>query len=111
MTTRKIEVYNNSYFSMPLWEDCVVRDGLDNQRPAIRNGFFSESVPPRIYWVHRCLPTILSILYNKWVYDPETKQYIRYQETDDIRNDKPEKYDVLMDQVTGEASTPPMLCS
>src|ERR1051325_6802473 len=43
MKSRHIEVYNNSYFRMLLWPDCMARDGLDNQRQAIRNGFFNEN--------------------------------------------------------------------
>jgi hypothetical protein len=38
--------------------------------------------------------------YNYWEYVPETKHYLRYQETDDIRNDKPESYQPLIDAST-----------
>ncbi len=92
MTTRQIEVYNNSYFRMPLWEDCVIKNGLDNQRQAIRNGFFSEAAPSSELLGIQMFTYYSVDSYSKWSYDPETKQYIRYQETDDIRNDKPEKY-------------------
>ena len=103
MPSRTIEDYNNSYFNTVLWEDCVVRDGLENLRPSIRSGFFSE-VPP-----HSDLPgtqmfTYYSVdSYNYWLYRPETQQYVRYQEIDDTRNDKPESYDVLMDAATATA--------
>jgi DUF3048 family protein len=102
MPTRKIEVYNNSYFRMPLWEDCVIKNELDNQRQAIRNGFFSESVPLPDLLGTQLFTYYSADSYNKWVYDRDTKQYMRYQETDDIRNDKPEKFQPLVDQVTGE---------
>jgi hypothetical protein len=101
MTSRHIEVYNNSYFRMPLWEDCVLEDGLENKRQAIRNGFFSESVPSSELLGLQMYTYYSADSYNYWVYDPPTKQYLRYQETADIRNDKPEKYDPLTDQVTG----------
>jgi hypothetical protein len=87
---------------MPLWEDCVIKNGLDNQRQAIRNGFFSESVPIPDLVGTQLFTYYSADSYNKWVYDRDTKQYIRYQETDDIRNDKPEKFQLLVDQVTGE---------
>jgi hypothetical protein len=101
METRDIEVYNNSYFNTILWEDCVVKNGLENERQAIRNGFFSEGI------LSAGLPGIQMYTYysvdsyNYWLYDSETKQYVRYQETDDFRNGKPEVYDVLIDAVTG----------
>jgi hypothetical protein len=103
MTSRHIEVYNNSYFRMPLWEDCVMKNGLENQRQAIRNGLFSESVPSSDLLGTQMFTYYSADSYNYWQYDPETKQYIRYQEIDDTRNDKPEKYDRLIDQMTGNA--------
>jgi len=103
MPSRKIEDYNNSYFNTVLWEDCVVRDGLENQRPSIRSGFFSE-LPPQPDLPGIQMFTYYSVdSYNYWLYRPETQQYVRYQELDDTRNDKPESYDVLMDVVTATA--------
>jgi len=102
MIARHIEVYNNSYFRMPLWEDCVIKNGLDNGRQAIRNGFFNDSAPFSNLLGTQLFTYYSADSYSKWLYDPETKQYLRYQETDDVRNDKPEKYEALVDQVTGE---------
>src|SRR6266542_341356 len=103
MPSRHIEVYNNSYFNTNLWEDCVIQDGLENQRQAIRNGFFSESVPSSDLLGTQMFTYYSADSYNYWLYRPETQQYVRYQETDDTRNDNPEKYDVLMDAVTATA--------
>jgi hypothetical protein len=103
METRKIEVYNNSYFDTIKWKDCIVKEGLENRRQGIRLGFFNEDAP---------LPELLGLQmftsysvdsYNYWIYEPSIKQYIRYQERSDVRNDKPESYDLLIDAVTGEA--------
>jgi len=103
MPSRNIEAYNNSYFNTILWEDCVVRDGLENMRPYIRSGFFSE-VPPQSELLGTQMFTYYSVdSYNYWLYRPETQQYVRYQEIADTRNDKPESYDVLMDAVTATA--------
>jgi hypothetical protein len=101
-TERDIEAYNNSYFNTLLWEDCVARDGLENERQAIRNGFFSESLFSTQLRGTRMYTYYSADSYNYWLYDPETKQYRRYQEISDNRNDKPESYDVLTDAVTGE---------
>jgi Protein of unknown function (DUF3048) N-terminal domain/Protein of unknown function (DUF3048) C-terminal domain len=100
---RNIEVYNNSYFNTILWEDCVVKNGLENQRQSIRSGFFSESVPSSELLGTQMFTYYSADSYNYWLYRPETKQYVRYQETDDTRNDQPEKYDVLIDAVTATA--------
>jgi len=102
METRNIEVYNNSYFNTTLWEDCVLKNGLENKRQSIRNGFFSETIlsaglPGTQMYTYYSVDS-----YNYWLYDSETRQYVRYQEIDDFRNGKSETYDVLIDDVTGE---------
>lgn len=100
---REVEAYNNSYFNTLLWEDCVTKNGLENERPMIRNGFFSEMSPISELDGTRMYTYYSADSYNYWDYDSETKQYIRYQEVSDTRNDKPESYDVLIDSATGEA--------
>ena len=99
---RDVEAYNNSYFDTLLWEDCVLKNGLEDDRQAIRNGFFSESVPVSGLQGTQLFTYYSVDSYNNWRYDPETKQYMRYQENADIRNDKPESYSPLIDSMTGE---------
>jgi hypothetical protein len=103
MEKRKIEVYNNSYFNTLAWKDCIVKEGLENQRQGIRQGFFSEEAPtPDLLGLQ--MFTYYSVdSYNHWVYDSGSAQYIRYQERSDTRNQKEESYDLLIDAVTGEA--------
>ena len=103
LPTRNIEAYNNSYFNTILWDDCVAQAGLENQRPAIRSGFFSEVVPQSDLLGIQMFTYYSVDSYNYWLYRPETQQYVRYQEIDDTRDDKPESYDVLMDAVTATA--------
>ena len=100
---RDIEAYNNSYFNTTLWEECVSRNGLENERQAIRNGFFSETVLLSGLRGTQMSTYYSPDSYNYWLYDPKTQQYIRYQELSDNRNGKPETFDVLTDFVTGEA--------
>jgi len=100
MSTRHIEVYNNSYFYTPDWDGCMERDGLDNNRPIIRSGFFDDLVPLSELEGKQIYTYYSEYSYNYWLYVPETGQYQRYQETDDIHNNKPEKYEPLVDQVT-----------
>jgi hypothetical protein len=100
---RDVEDYNNSYFNTTLWQDCVARYGLENDRQAIRTGFFSEMAPLSDLRGTRMYTYYSPDSYNYWDYDARTKQYIRYQEISDNRNEKPESYDVLIDSVTGES--------
>jgi len=102
LSARKIEVYNNSYFDTIKWQDCIERDGLKNDRPSIRSGFFSDSVPPVSDLVGNKIFTSYSdYSYNYWEYDPVTQQYLRYEEVDDVHDGKEEKYAPLVDRVTG----------
>ena len=102
MESREIEVYNNSYFNTTLWQDCVAKNGLENDRQSIRTGFFNENlIAPGLLGTQ--MYTYYSVdSYNYWTYNPETRQYLRYQENADIRNDKPESYEPLIDAVTSE---------
>src|ERR1700752_2619493 len=83
MPNRNIEVYNNSYFNTILWEECVVQDGLENQRPTIRNGFFSDSILQSDLLGTQMFTYYSVDSYNYWVYEPEIQKYVRYQEVDD----------------------------
>jgi hypothetical protein len=100
MESREIEVYNNSYFNINLWQECVEKKGLENKRQGIRSGFFSEGIlAPGLPGIQ--MFTYYSVdSYNYWIYDPETKQYLRFQEATDIRNEKPDRYEPLVDAVT-----------
>ncbi len=103
LPTRHIEVYNNSYFYTPEWENCIERDGLNNNRPVIRSGFFNELTPVSELQGNLIYTYYSTDSYNYWQYVPETQQYVRYQEVDDTRNGKPEKYAPLMDAMTATA--------
>lgn len=100
---RDVEAYNNSYFNTLLWKDCVVKNGLENERQMIRNGFFSEMAPVSELKGTRMYTYYSADSYNYWDYDSESKQYIRYQELSDNRSNKPETYAVLTDFMTGDA--------
>ncbi len=99
---RNIEVYNNSYFNILLWEDCINQNGLENQRQDIRNGFFSEDMPSSELHGTKMFTYYSLDSYHYWLYERKTKQYIRYQEISSIRDGKEEAYNLLIDSVTGE---------
>jgi len=100
---RHIEVYNNSYFYTPDWEGCVERNTLDNNRPVLRSAFYSDLVPLSDLEGLKIYTYYSDYSYNYWLYSTETQQYYRYQEVDDIHDDKPEKYAPLMDRMTATA--------
>ena len=99
---RDVEAYNNSYFNTLLWEECVVKNGLENDRQRIRNGFFSEDLLPDGLPGEQLFTYYSVDSYNNWRYEPDTKEYLRYQENADIRNDRPDSYSPLIDAMTGE---------
>jgi len=100
---RKIESYNNVYFNTTLWKDCADRQGVDNSRQNIRNGFFSGEPSQSDLLGLKMFVYYTDDSYHYWEYQPDVQQYIRYQETDSKRRDKPESYEMLTDAVTGEA--------
>jgi hypothetical protein len=102
MSTRHIEAYNNSYFYTPNWDDCISNNHLDNNPPQFQSGFFNDLAPISDQQGTKIVTYYSYDSYNYWEYDPSTKQYLRYQETHDSRNGKPEEYMPLTDNVTGD---------
>jgi hypothetical protein len=102
MPTRHIEVYNNSYFYTPNWEDCIAKNNLDNNPPRFRSGLFNDLTPIADQPGTKIVTYYSYDSYNYWEYDPNTKQYLRYEETHDNRNGKPEEYQPLLDNMTGD---------
>ncbi len=100
MSTRHIEVYNNSYFYTPEWDACIEKNNLNNNRPTnIQGNYFNETAPLSELQANQIFTYYSEYSYHYWSYVPETQQYLRYQETDDTHNDKPEKYEPLVDQM------------
>ncbi|HSL27736.1 MAG TPA: DUF3048 domain-containing protein [Anaerolineales bacterium] len=101
MESRDLEDYNNSYFNTTRWRECADEKGLDDQRQAIRNGFFNENLLSSGLLGTQMFTYYSVDSYHYWQYNPDTKQYIRFQETGDIRNGKEESYQVMTDAATG----------
>lgn len=97
---RQIESYNNAFFNTIKWSDCAVRANADNSRQNLRSGFFSVAVPPNGPAVNRIFTRYSVDDYNYWQYDAASGRYLRFQEADDTRNNKPETYAPLMDDLT-----------
>jgi Protein of unknown function (DUF3048) C-terminal domain/Protein of unknown function (DUF3048) N-terminal domain len=100
LESRKIEVYNNSYFNTLAWQDCIAKDNLTNDAPSFRSGLFSaEYLSPANLPGNLIYGYYSEDDYHYWSYLPETGEYVRSQETSDMRNGKPEKYATLVDRV------------
>jgi hypothetical protein len=97
------DTYNNIFFNTILFRDCIAkREGVDNSRQPIRNGFFSELIPNSDLGVNRIYTKYSNDDYHYWEYDPEALMYFRYQETVSLRDGATETYAPLMDEMTGQ---------
>ncbi len=101
MATRNIEDYNNNYFDTVKWADCVTKNDLPNDKPFLRGNFSYEV--PQLSNVEgiRVYTYFSEYSYNYWDYSPETGEYLRYQEKDDMHDGKEETFLPLEDNVTG----------
>jgi hypothetical protein len=75
--------YNNVFFNTAKFAACLERDGLDNSKPLLRNGFFSPQAPAGALVVNRVYTRYSAYSYNYWEYDAATHKYFRYQEAKD----------------------------
>ena len=104
LPSRKIEVYNNSYFNTIAWKDCVDKDNLLNDAPSFRSGIFDANyISPSDLAGTLMYAYYSEDDYHYWSFLPETGEYVRYQETRDIRNGKSESYAPLVDRVNATA--------
>ena len=96
----KRDLYNNAFFDTTRFKNCIERKGVDNSRPALRSGFFSEDPPDSTLVFNRISTHYSSDSYNYWEYNPASQKYFRYQEVTDTRNGKPPSFAPLMDDQT-----------
>ncbi|HNN12221.1 MAG TPA: DUF3048 C-terminal domain-containing protein, partial [Anaerolineales bacterium] len=97
----KRDSYNNIFFNMTKWDACVKKKGLDNSPQTISGGFFSDDIPQSPLSVSKIYSFYSVYSYNYWAYDPENKNYVRYQEDKDLVGfRKVEVYAPLTDDYT-----------
>lgn len=96
------EDYNNFFFNTLKWANCAAARGLDNSRPQLRNGFFSEEAPESDLKASRLYFYFSVYSYNYWQYDPITHKYFRYQEANDLTKGRSEAYLPLIDAQTNQ---------
>jgi hypothetical protein len=99
-----------TYFDSTRFEDCLVRKGGDNSKPDLQRTYFTAEPSDGGVAVDRVFTYYSRCDYNYWQYDPESSEYLRFQETSpstDWRRindcqDNPRKYKALTDSVTGD---------
>jgi len=96
----KRDLYNNAFFDTTRFRDCIARKSVDNTRPNLHGGFFSEDPPDSALVFNRISTYYSTDSYNYWEYDPTSKRYFRYQEVSDTRKGKPPSFAPLMDDQT-----------
>lgn len=89
------------YFDTIKFNACLARKGWDNTKQSIRSGFFSDTPAAGALAVHRIYTRYSPASYNYWEYDAVTRKYFRYEDTQDVVNNKTEAYAPLSDAETG----------
>ena len=98
------ERHLTNYFDTTRFYDYIAERGVNNSRQPIRNGFFSELIPESETRVNRIYTYYTERDYNYWEYIPQTKKYIRFQETVTIDREVgvTETYAPLIDAATSQ---------
>lgn len=91
-----------TYFDTTKFGNCLAKKGADNVAQSIRSSFFNSSVPLGGKVVSRIFNHYSVDDYDYWQYDPASGRYLRFQETADTRDNKPESYAPLMDALTNK---------
>lgn len=96
------ERHLTNYFDTTRFYECNAREGVNNSRQPIRNGFFSELIPASDLQVGRIYTSYSERDYNYWEYDPQLHKYLRFQETVtiDLEAGVIETYAPLVDAAT-----------
>jgi hypothetical protein len=102
----KRDSYNNVFLNAAKWKACAERKGFDNSPQSVSGGFFSEETPDSPLIAIRIFNYYSEYNYSYWQYDPEKRNYARYQESKDLVGfRKVEVYEPLYDDYTKEPVT------
>jgi hypothetical protein len=93
--------YNNAFFNTTKWAACALKKGIDNTKPVLRGGFFTDVVVESQLNATRIFSFFSKYNYSYWKYDAATHKYFRYQEANDIVGKLTEAYKPLSDAQTG----------
>ena len=94
------DTYNNIFFNSTKFSACLARQEKDNTRPNLRAGYFTVAPPPSVESVRGIFTRYSLDDYHYWAYDSPNQKYFRYQETNDIRDNKLPNYAPLKDALT-----------
>ena len=79
--------------------------GIDNTPQTFEGMSFSEAIPENGLDISSIYIRYSGAIYNRWDYSPDTKKFIRFEDTEDDINRQEEKYAVLVDRTTQEPIT------
>jgi len=99
------ETYNNIFFNVVKFQNCLAIKGKDNLRQDLRSSYFSGAPPAFSEPAERVFTRYSADDYHYWGYDRLLHKYFRHQEVKDTRDGKPESYAPLLDTVTGQQVT------
>jgi len=99
---KRIKGYSNLFVDTSGVGEYLAYRGADNSRPALESGYYANYAPLAGPVAGRVFFRYSAFDYNYWEYDPTRQQYVRYQETSDVLNNKPPAYELLTDALTSQ---------
>ncbi len=99
------EEHLTRYFDTTRFNTFAAEKGVNNSRQPIRNGFFSELIPESLTRIGRMFTSYSERDYNYWEYDPQSRTYLRFQETITLGSETgvtEETYAPLFDAATNQ---------
>lgn len=102
---RSIASYNNLFANTAAISQDITERGIDNQAPDL-SGLLFDPTPP----ADGDPATSISIdysefIYSRWLYHPESGQYMRFQDTQDVSSRSERSYAPLIDRLTNQVIT------
>lgn len=94
--------YNNMFADTRALGPAVVKQGSYDVAPDLTGTRFSYGVPPGGQDATRIFVRYSLIIYGRWDFDPDSDQYLRFQETYGYADPSTESYAELDDSLTGE---------
>jgi len=91
------DTYNNIFFNTTKFADCLAQQNKDNSPPNLRAGYFSTTQPFAAEPALDIFTRYSLDDYHYWKYNPYAHKYYRYQESDNLRNEKSPNYAPLID--------------
>jgi hypothetical protein len=97
--------WNNLYVNTRILNQFLIDRGSANHKPSLTGMYFDSRVPDNGFEVRRLDLYFSSRSYNRWKYDPELEQYLRFQEHHSDLGGGRTAYKYLFDPTNGRKVT------